>query len=155
MIWRWTAVGLAIALGILSILFWRNESVRASDSFERIRPVALVEEPVAEMPAEAPRASAATREERRFNRYDKDRDDLITRDEYLASRRKAFKKLDVNGDGKLSFDEWAVRTIDKFETADADKSGKLTRVEFATTAVKRKAPAQPKCKCPPSGESED
>src|SRR3546814_9223897 len=51
-------------------------------------------------PPAAPEASEQKREERRFNRYDKDRDEAITREEYLASRRKAFAKLDVNGDGR-------------------------------------------------------
>lgn len=98
-----------------------------------------------------PKAPAKTREERRFDRYDKDRNDAITREEYLVSRRKAFAKLDTNGDGRLSFDEWAIRTTTKFATADADKSGAMSRAEFATTAVKRKAPTKTRCICPPPG----
>ncbi|MFZ5746102.1 MAG: EF-hand domain-containing protein [Pseudomonadota bacterium] len=97
-----------------------------------------------------PRAAARTREQKRFDRYDKDRDDRVTRDEYLASRRKAFAKLDTNGDGKLSFDEWAIRTTTKFAGADKDKSGALSRSEFATTAPKPRAKAAPKCSCPPA-----
>lgn len=104
--------------------------------------------------ADVPRASPKTREQKRFDRYDKDRDDLITRDEYLASRRKAFAKLDTNGDGRLSFEEWAIRTTTKFATADKDKSRSLNRAEFATTAVKRKAPAPKRCACPPSASEE-
>ncbi|HET9512268.1 MAG TPA: EF-hand domain-containing protein [Sphingomonas sp.] len=91
-----------------------------------------------------PQASRQTREQRRFNRYDKDRDAAITRDEYLASRRKAYAKLDTDGDGRLSFDEWATKATGKFATADRDKSGALTPAEFATTAVKR-APARRRC----------
>lgn len=97
----------------------------------------------------APEASAKTREQKRFDRYDKDRDGRITREEYLMARRKAFAKLDTNGDGKLSFEEWAVKAIGKFQTADSDRSGAMDRKEFATTAVQRKAQrAQPKCVCP-------
>src|SRR5438105_12833978 len=60
--------------------------------------------PVALAPlADPPKASEKTREERRFSRYDKDRDGKVEREEYLASRRKAFAKLDVNGDGRLTF----------------------------------------------------
>lgn len=98
-----------------------------------------------------PKAPAKTREERRFDRYDKDRDDRITREEYLASRRKAFAKLDINGDGRLSFEEWAIRTTTRFATADADKSGVLNRAEFLTTAPKRRTPAKTRCICPPAG----
>lgn len=82
--------------------------------------------------------SPATKEQRRFNRYDHDKNGEITQEEYLASRRKAFAKLDLNGDGKLSFDEYSAKAIKKFAVADASHDGKLTPVEFATTAVKRK-----------------
>ena len=108
------------------------------------------------LPDDAPEASAKTREERRFGRYDKDKSGAITREEYLASRRKAYARLDTDHDGKLSFDEWAVKATTKFADADADKNGAMTPSEFATTAVKRKPKA--KCACPapgPAGASED
>jgi hypothetical protein len=94
-----------------------------------------------------PEAEERTREQKRFDRYDKDRNELVSADEYLASRHKAFTKLDANGDGRLSFEEWGKKTTDKFATADADKSRALTRAEFATTKVARKA--APKRNCPP------
>jgi hypothetical protein len=102
---------------------------------------------------EIPRASDRTREEKRFDRYDKDRDDAITPDEYLSNRRKAYAKLDRNGDGKLSFEEWAVRTTGKFASADKDRSNTLTRSEFATTAPKRTA--KPACKCETTGSDKN
>ncbi|WP_066782191.1 histidine kinase [Sphingomonas sp. CCH5-D11] len=100
-----------------------------------------------------PEASERTREEKRFDRYDKDRDDRIGREEYLVSRRKAYAKLDANSDGRLTFDEWAVKTTTKFATADRDKSGSMDRAEFATTAVKRSA--KPKCACPAGGTEDN
>lgn len=93
---------------------------------------------------ELPEASQATREQKRFGRYDKDRDGRITRDEYLAGRRKAFAKLDTNGDGRLSFDEWATKTITRFTDADRDRSSTMDAAEFATTAPKRHA--KPSCR---------
>ena len=99
----------------------------------------------ADLPDAAPSATARTREEKRFDRYDKNRDSLIAREEYLAPRRKAFAKLDTDGDGKLSFDEWAARTTTKFVDMDADHSATLTRAEFATSAPKPRA--TPKCAC--------
>ena len=112
----------------------------------------LVAMPAIATPADAqdaspavPEALPATREQKRFNRYDKDRNGSITRDEYLAARHKAFAKLDADGNGTLSFDEWAVKAETKFATADADKSGAMNPAEFATTAVKRKPRARPKC----------
>ncbi len=95
-------------------------------------------------PLEAP---AATREEKRFNRYDRDRNGAVSRDEYLASRRKAYARLDTNGDGVLSFNEYAVKASGKFGGADRDRSGALSRTEFAATRVVRKT--RPKPNCPP------
>ncbi len=92
---------------------------------------------------EAPQATEKTCEERRFDRYDHDKDGKIDRDEYLLARHKNFAKLDTNGDGKLSFDEYAAKAIVKFSTADADRSGTLDRAEFLTTRVVRKA--KPRC----------
>lgn len=96
--------------------------------------------------AEVPRADRS-REEKRFDRSDKDKNGTVTLAEMQQPRRKAFGKLDTNGDGKLSFDEWTIRTSTKFTEADKDKSGGLTRTEFATTAPKRKAATGPRCDC--------
>lgn len=110
--------------------------------------------PLPPVPVTIPSATERTREQKRFDRYDKDRDGSITRDEYLASRRKAYAKLDTNSDGQLSFDEWAVATTTKFAKADADRSTALNPAEFATTAVPRKPAAR--CACPaPRAEAED
>ncbi|WP_140419306.1 EF-hand domain-containing protein, partial [Sphingobium sp. Z007] len=94
------------------------------------------------MPGEA---SPQSREQKRFARYDRNRDGVITRVEMMGSRTKAFKALDKDGDNLLSFEEWAVATADRFGTADGDKDGKLTPAEFAATAPKRAPKA--KCRC--------
>ena len=105
------------------------------------------------LPDAAPEATELTREQKRFDRYDKDRDGAVTRDEYLVARRKAYTKLDMDGDGRLSFDEWAVKATTKFAGADADKSGAMTAPEFATTAVKRRPSSRAACPpAPPSSE---
>ena len=155
--WRYLAGGLAALLMVAA--GWTLFSGRA-----RTEPVLPpMPAPVATSPAQqgavtdapVPEASERTREEKRFDRYDKDRDERITRDEYLATRRKAFAKLDVNGDGRLSFEEWAAKSIGKFTSADRDKSAAMDRTEFATTAVKRKSKAKPKCVCPATGAGEE
>lgn len=96
-------------------------------------------------PPPVPTATNRTREERRFDRYDRDRDNIITRGELLGSRVKAFQKLDRDGNNLLSFEEWSVRTSDRFAGADTNGDGRLTRAEFATTAPKRSV--QPGCDC--------
>ena len=94
---------------------------------------------------EPPEATELTREQRRFFRYDRNRDWKISRTEMLASRTEAFRKLDKDGNNLLTFEEWAVATVDKFEGADADGNLSLTPAEFATTAPKPKA--KPACRC--------
>ena len=99
--------------------------------------------------APPPEASEKTREEKRFARYDKDRNGAVVQGEYLAGRRKGFDKLDLNHDGRLSFEEYAVKGVQKFAAADKDKNSQLNAAEFATTRVVRKAkPA--KRDCPPT-----
>jgi hypothetical protein len=98
-----------------------------------------------EAPPMPPSATTRTREERRFDRYDRDRDNIITRNEMMASRARDFRKLDTDGNNLLTFEEWAVHTGDRFATADANKDGKLSRPEFAVTAPERVK--KPACKC--------
>jgi len=83
---------------------------------------------------EAPEASPKNREEKRFSRYDKDKDGKIESAEYFAARRKNFDKLDLDHNGALSFQEYAIKGIEKFQGADKDRSGWLTAAEFAATA---------------------
>ena len=98
-----------------------------------------------DQPLKAPEASEKTREEKRFSRYDKNKDGKVELDEYLAARRRNFDKLDTNHDGKLSFEEYAAKAIDKFNAAGGRK-GFLTEAEFATTAAVRKGKSR-RCSC--------
>lgn len=98
-------------------------------------------------PPGVPQAAQRTREQRRFDRFDRNRDSIITRNEMMASRTAAFRKLDKDGNNLLSFEEWAVRTSDRFSGADANKDSKLTPAEFATTAPKPVAKQAQNCAC--------
>jgi hypothetical protein len=93
-----------------------------------------------------PEPTDRTREQRRFDHLDRNRDNIITRDEMLSTRTDAFRKLDKDGNNLLTFEEWAVTTVDRFAGADKDKDGRLTRAEFAITAPKPAA-KKPGCKC--------
>ena len=151
--WRYLAGGAAaLAMVGAGALVFGNHATPAA--LLPAQPATSADAQVADpLPDAAPEATARTREQKRFDRYDKDRDGKVTRDEYLMQRRKAFAKLDIDHDGRLSFDEWAVKATAKFAAADADKSGAMTATEFATTAVKRKAPLR--AKCPPAAARED
>jgi hypothetical protein len=84
-----------------------------------------------------PRAArtSVSKEQARFNRYDRNRDGQISRDEMLGTRVKAFQKLDTNHDNMLSFEEWAVKTSDRFKEIDTNHDGVITPVELAAYEV--------------------
>ena len=147
-------LGAVVALALVGLgAFWwqgRAEIERGAP------PPQPVEAPAAEAeipPSDAgdavgpapPEATELTKEQRRFFRYDRNRDWRITRTEMLSTRSDGFRKLDKDGNNLLTFEEWAVATSDRFAGADANRNGLLTRAEFATTAPKRSA--QPKCRC--------
>lgn len=135
-------------------LFWWTSSARDAPVLAAFAPPLAQGTTASADPARPPEAEERTREEKRFDRYDKDRDAQITAAEYLATRRKAFARLDANGDGRLGFEEWAKKTTDKFAKADADGSAKLSRPEFATTKIVRKTKALPNCP-PPREDPEE
>ena len=149
--WRYLAGGVsALLLVTAGFLFFRSGARPEQPLFGPPPHSAATASP---LPATAPAATEKTREQKRFDRYDKDRDGKITRDEYLVSRHKAFAKLDTDHDGRLSFDEWAIRTTTKFAHADADHSGAMNAAEFLTTRVVRKP--KPKCACPAAKDDGD
>ncbi|GGZ96097.1 hypothetical protein [Novosphingobium arvoryzae] len=92
-----------------------------------------------------PEVDEDTREEKRFNRLDRNRDNLISRNEALMPRVAAFRKLDADGNNLLSFEEWAVATSNRFKGADANGDAQLTRQEFVKTRPKE--PKKPACRC--------
>lgn len=71
-----------------------------------------------------------SKEEKRFNRYDRNRDGSINRNEMLSTRVKAFQKLDVNRDNLLSFEEWAVKTANRFKEVDRNGDGIISHEEL-------------------------
>ena len=148
--WRYLAgAGAALALAGAGVMLFSGHASRPA----ALLPAAPIADEAAggdpqALPDAVPAATARTREERRFGRYDKDRNGQITQAEYLAARRKAFAKLDKDGNGQLTFDEWGAKAIAKFATADHDRSGTMTAAEFATTAVQRNR-ARVRVNCPP------
>lgn len=152
---RWFALAVAVLLTVVAVVAWRSGRAVA-EMPPPPAPVAAATFEVAPRPAPtlAPQAAEPTqrsREERRFARYDKDKDAGVSRDEYFATRRRNFAKLDGDGDGRLSFDEYAVKAVAKFEDADRDRSGALDAPEFATTAATRRAQRRD---CPPAPASD-
>ena len=143
---------LALTIALVALFaagfLWTRDRPVAEASAPPPAPVADADAEFEEVPLVAPVANVtpATREARRFSRYDKDHDARVSRDEYLAARRKAFAKLDTNGDGRLGFEEYAVTTTTRFKKADADGDGVLVAEEFKATAVKRTPDKACECK---------
>lgn len=105
---------------------------------EEVDPEVLPFADIAGMEGPAPPESTElTREERRFYRYDRNRDRRITRNEMLSSRTDAFRRLDTDGNNLLTFEEWAVTTVERFDEMDADGNDWLSQSEFATSAPSR------------------
>lgn len=144
--WRYVAGAIAALLATTAgMLMW--SSLAGTKSLVSGPPTAR-NAPLGPVDVAAPlEASEKTREQRRFSRYDADQSGVVSRDEYLLSRRKAYSRLDLDGDGKLSFEEYAAKAVKKFSGADRDRSGTLTPGEFLTTRVARKS--GPKGNCPP------
>ena len=111
-------------------------------------PEALPTADVAGMEGPAPpEASELTREERRFFRYDRNRDRKISRVEMMSSRTDAFRKLDTDGNNLLTFEEWAITTSDRFAEMDKNEDLELSPAEFATSAPRPRASPSPRCNC--------
>lgn len=149
------ATGIAAILFIAAGIFMFTRADAAADEprLEDTPPPEMVSTadaprdlPVIPELGEPPKADPISKEEKRFNRMDRDRDEIITLSEMVHPRRSRFANLDLDGDGVLRFEEWAITTIDKFEGADADGNGQLSRVEYATTAPKPRKP-KPACSC--------
>lgn len=106
-------------------------------------------------PLVAPEASPKSRAEKRFSRYDHDKDGKVEAAEYLAARQRNFQKLDLDHNNALSFQEYAAKGIEKFNTADHGRKGWLTEAELATTAPP--PPKRKTCSCerPTMASSDD
>lgn len=100
----------------------------------------------------APEASPKSREEKRFSRYDHNKDGKVEAAEYLGARKKNFDKLDADHNGALSFQEYAVKGIEKFNAAGGQK-GWLSAAEFVATAPP--PPKHKSCSCNIASRSTD
>ena len=146
--------GVAIVLLTCGLLFWQSRANQQNPIPAPPPPAALAEglpeadEDAPEFgaaPPLPPSAAKASREEMRFNRYDRNRDNLITRLEMMSSRTKAFQKLDKDHNNLLTFEEWATATGERFGKADGNRDGQLNRTEFSSTRPKKAA--KPGCRC--------
>lgn len=144
----------ALILVAIGMFWWQGRAVEAEGLPPPSAPIAKRTEPEPLPSADVgtmrgpdlPTAQKMSDEQRRFARFDLNRDLIVSRNEMLSTRVAAFRKLDKDGNNLLTFEEWAVTTVNRFEGADGNNDGRLTPAEFQTTAPKRKA-AAPKCAC--------
>jgi hypothetical protein len=89
-----------------------------------------------------------SKEDRRFNRFDRNRDGRIDRTEMLSTRVKAFQKLDLDHNNLLTFEEWAVKTSNSFKEVDRNGDGVVSRAELdGYYAAKEAKPKHERCAC--------
>lgn len=127
-----------------AFLIWQSHAEQGPSLPSAPTPRAFSASMLSQEPLQAPEATAKSREEKRFSRYDKNKDGKVQAPEYLAARQRNFDKLDADHNGALSFQEYAVKGIEKFNGAGG-KKGWLSPAEFVATA-----PPPPKhrtCSC--------
>ena len=139
--------GSATLLLLAGFFIWKGIAQRSDNPV----PAAPVETAsAADIPAtpgQPPAADARTREQRRFDRADRDNNGSVTLEEMTWQRHRNFQRLDANHDNQLSFEEWAASTLRKFAEADANHDRALNRGEFATTAPRPRRTAAARCDC--------
>ncbi|HEX2794110.1 MAG TPA: hypothetical protein VHN58_06730 [Croceicoccus sp.] len=143
----------ALVLVAIGLFMWQGRAIETQGLAPPEAPAPAVASPLPSAAADAasmrgpslPSAEKPSDEQRRFARYDINRDLIVTRNEMLSTRVAAFRKLDKDGNNLLTFEEWAVATVVKFEGADKDRDDRLTPAEFGTTRPKTKP--KPRCAC--------
>jgi hypothetical protein len=127
-----------------AFLIWQSRAQQGPGLPSAPQARAYGESMLAQTPLEAPEASPQSREQKRFSRYDRNKDGKVEADEYLAARRRNFDKLDIDHNGALSFEEYAAKGIEKFDSAGGRK-GWLSPAEFVATAPP--PPKRKTCSC--------
>jgi hypothetical protein len=127
-----------------AFLIWQSSAAEPSRFPDAPAPRAIGASMLGTKPLQAPEASSKSREQKRFSRYDHDKDGKVESAEYLAARQRNFDKLDADHNGALSFQEYAVKGIEKFNAAGG-KKGWLSAAEFVKTAPP--PPKRKTCSC--------
>lgn len=146
-----TGAGAATLLLLAGFFIWKGIAQRNEAPVPGAPPVetaALGDFP--EVPGQPPAANARTREQRRFDRADRDNNGSVTLEEMTYQRRRNYQRLDADHNGQLSFEEWAASTLRKFGEADANHDRSLNRAEFAATAPRPRRTASARnarCDC--------
>lgn len=75
------------------------------------------------------RTDVVQRQQRRFERLDKNKDGFIAPDEYPKRRPERVATLDGDKDGKVSRSELVEGSLKRFDSIDANKDGQITPEE--------------------------
>lgn len=77
------------------------------------------------------RGDVVPRQQRRFERLDKNNDDVLTPDEY-GRRSERLRRFDANNDGKVTKSELVEGALNRFDSQDANKDQQVTPQERQT-----------------------
>lgn len=75
------------------------------------------------------RGDVVPRQERRFERLDKNKDGVLTPDEYPKRNPDRFARFDADGNGKVTKSELVEGALDRFDAFDANKDQQVTPQE--------------------------
>ena len=143
-----TGAGSATLLLLAGFFIWKGVANRSENPVPAAPAPTEAAADVPLTPGRPPSADSRTREQRRFDRADRDNDGRVTVEEMTWQRRRNFQRLDADRNGQLSFEEWASATLRKFAQADANNDRALNRAEFATTAPRpRRTASAARCDC--------
>ena len=143
-----TGAGAATLLLLAGFFIWKGVANRNENPVPAAPAATEAAADVPMTPGQPPAADARSREQRRFDRADRDNDGRVTLEEMTWQRRRNFQRLDADRNGQLSFEEWASATLRRFAQADANNDRALNRAEFATTAPRqRRTASAARCDC--------
>jgi hypothetical protein len=140
--------GSATFLLLAGFFIWKGMAARAENPVPDAPVAATVAEDDPAAPGRPPAADARGREQRRFDRADRDNNGAVTLEEMTFQRRRNYQRLDTDRNGQLSFEEWAASTLRKFAEADGNHDRALNRAEFSATALRpRRTASAARCDC--------
>ena len=124
-----TGAGSATLLLLAGFFIWKGVASRAENPVPNAPVETASAADIPEVPGQPPSADARTREQRRFDRADRDNNGNVTLEEMTYQRRRNYQRLDANHDGVIDETEIANASA-ALKTLDKNGDGKLTMDEL-------------------------
>lgn len=128
---RFAGLGVSVATAAISLILAAcSADPKATDEeLEEFEP------PTVEV-----RGDVVPRQQRRFERLDRNKDGYATKDEIPARLTERVMRYDADGDGKVSRSEMVEGALTRFDRLDTNKDGQVTPEERAAGDAAESAP---------------